>query len=483
MTNKSPCNILFITTDQQRKDSLPCYGLDSVKAPHLENLASRGIVFDNCIAVSPVCQPTRASFMSGQYPSVTGVTDNFQWLSPQTPTLARRLKDAGVKTAAIGKMHFYPWDNPESFEYRIIAEDKRHIYVPDHYTQFLEKNGYEREHPAANKEYRESLGSMQSPLPEEYHIDSFIGTEAVKWINTLDKREPFFGWISFNSPHDPYDPPPRFAELYQDLLVPDALGSLNDYMDKPSYQAKIIPFFRDNPLFLTDYSKMNSETITKMRRYYYATITLVDEWIGKIIAALKQKDLLDSTYIVFSSDHGDTLGDHGLPFKQTFYEGALKVPLIISGPDISQGKRCTSFVDWLDLHKTFLALNGIKSEGFEQGMDISPLFEQPEKILKEEGYSELPDCVMVMDQKHKLVCCSNGEGELYDLEESPQEVINHFNDAAYSEIKNNMTQKLIKHFLSNNRFQRFGGGTHKNEEVRITAFDKIRQRIKNGDFS
>jgi arylsulfatase A-like enzyme len=420
--------------------------------------------------------------------SVTPVTDgywpdNFQWLNSDTPTLARRLREAGVKTAAIGKMHFYPWDNPEHFEYRIIAEDKRHIYLPDHYTQFLERNGYKREHPAINKEYRDNLGSMLSPLPEECHIDSFIGAEAVKWIRSMDKDQPFFGWISFNSPHDPYDPPSRFAELYQNIPVPKPAGSFNDFTNKPSYQNKIIPFFRDNLLYLSDYSKMSPEIIEKMRRYYYATITLVDEWIGKILIALEEKCLLDSTYIVFSSDHGDTLGDHGLPFKSTFYEGALKVPLIITGPGVAKGKRCASFTDWLDLHKTFLALNDIKAEGFEQGEDILPLLEQPAKIIKDVAFSELSNCAMAMDKRHKLVLCSGGDGELYDLEEKPQETINHFNDPAFSEIRGRLTQKLVQHFISNSRVQRFGGGTHKSEDVRKGAFENIRQRIKNGDFT
>ena len=480
---KNPCNILFITTDQQRRDSLPCYGLDFVQTPHLDKIASEGIVFDNCVSASPVCQPVRASFMAGQYPSVTGVTDNFQWLSADTPTLPQRLREAGVNTAAIGKMHFYPWDNPQDFEYRVIAEDKRQIYIPDHYTQFLEKNGYTRGHPAVHKEYRDSLGAMVSPLPEEYHIDSFIGAETVKWINSIDNDRPFFSWVSFNSPHDPYDPPPRLSELYRDSPIPEIMGSMSDYKNKPAYQNRIIPFFRDNPLFLNDYSKMTPDIVAKMRRHYYATITLIDEWVGKILSALEEKGLLDSTYIVFSSDHGDTLGDHGLPYKQTFYEGALKVPLIIAGPGIPNGRRCESFVDWLDLHKTFLTLNGIETAGFEQGIDLSPVLEQPEKIIREEAFSELTDCAMVVDKRYKLVLCSNGEGELYDLDEKPQEVVNHFNDPAFSKIKESLTQKLMGHFISNNRVKRFGGGTHPTEQIRINAFDQIRLQISRGDFS
>jgi arylsulfatase A-like enzyme len=220
MKGKGIRNILFITTEQQRRDSLPCYGMDFVRSPHLETLARRGIVFDNCVSVCPVCQPARAAFMTGQYPSVLGVTDNFQWIRPGTPTIAERFRDAGFHTAAIGKMHFHPWDNPEGFAYRIIAEDKRHIFRPDHYTRFLEENGFRREHPAVVPGYADNLGAFESPLPEDCHIDSFIGREAVKWLDGLDAGTPFFGWVSFNSPHDPYDPPASLAGLYRDAPVP-----------------------------------------------------------------------------------------------------------------------------------------------------------------------------------------------------------------------------------------------------------------------
>lgn len=475
-------NILFITTDQQRKDSLPCYGLDFVRAPALEALARQGIVFDNCVSVAPVCQPARAAFITGQYPSVSGVVDNFHWIRPGTPTIADSFREAGFQTAAIGKMHFHPWNNPEGFEYRIIAEDKRHIYLPDHYTRFLEAQGLKRDHPAVVTGYADNLGAIESPLPEDCHIDSYIGREAVRWIETLDRHRPFFGWISFNSPHDPYDPPASLAGLYRDAPVPPAIGSSEELVNKPAYQKRIIPFFRDNLLYLTDYSRTSEEKVRRMREYYYATVTLVDRWIGEILSALDCRGLTDSTLVVFSSDHGDTLGDHGLPFKSTFYEGALKVPLIMAGPGLPKGKRCGSFTDWIDLHRTFLEIGGITPGNHVQGSDLRPLLANPGLFLREEGYSELSGCAMVCTDRHKIVLCDDGDGELYDLSETPQETVNHFHDPTWTHVRRILTEKLVRRLLAYGRIRRFGGGRHEDDEARKTAFATLEKRIKEGEF-
>jgi len=475
-------NVLFITTDQQRRDSLPCYGSDFVRAPALDGLARRGIVFDNCVSSAPVCQPARAAFMAGQYPSVLGVTDNFQWIGPGTPTIAKRFRDAGAQTAAIGKMHFHPWDESEGFEYRVIAEDKRHFFRPDHYTRFLESRGLKREHPATVQGYEADLGAIVSPLPEECHIDSFIGEEALKWIDSIEPEKPFFGWISFNSPHDPYDPPASLSSLYRSAPIPEAIGSAEELAVKPAYQRSVIPFFRDNLLYLTDYSQMTRSSIRRMREYYYATLTLVDRQIGRILSLLDARGLSESTLIVFSSDHGDTLGDHGLPFKSTFYEGALKVPLIVAGPGIPGGRRSASFTDWIDLHRTFLSYAGLIPGDHVQGCDLAPVLADPGLVLREEAFSELPGCAMVTDGFHKLVVCDDGDGELYDLAEPEPEVANHFRDPAWSEIRRSLSEKLLRRLVAYGRVKRFGGGRHADDEGRKTTFATLAKRLRDGEF-
>jgi len=478
---EKPKNILFITSDQQRRDSLPCYGLDFMQTPALDRLAEEGTVFDRCYAVSPVCQPVRASFILGQYPHVHGVADNFRWIRPESPTIARLFNEAGWNTAAIGKMHFYPWDNAEGFRYRIVAEDKRHIFRKDHWTRFLEEHGYRRDHPAMVPGYRENLGAIVSPLPENMHEDSFIGDEAVRWIEG-HAESPFFAWISFNSPHDPYDPPQNLADLYVDAPIPEPIGSSEELATKPPYQSETLRFCNSNPLFLADYTKMSGSQIRRMREFYLATVTLIDRQVQKIMQALESTGLLESTLVVFSSDHGDHLGDHGLPFKATFYENALMVPLIVRGPGVVRGGRSHSLVDWLDLHATFLSLAEIPIPDHAQGKDISSLFKDPDRSVRQEAFSELLGRTMVRTTEHKLVLCDDGTGELYDLEETPLEVHNHFGDPAFRAIQEELTGRIVNHTLSHSRVRSFGGGRHAPDIEREERFEIIRAKAAKDEY-
>jgi arylsulfatase len=484
-------NILFITTDQQRQDSLPCYGLDFMETPALSRLAGEGIVFDRCSSVSPICQPARASFILGQYPLVTGVTHNFRWIRPDSPTIARTFERAGWNTAAIGKMHFHPWDNPEGFTTRISAEDKRHYFRPDDYTLFLKDNGYSRDHPATFPGYREQLGAAISPLPEQLHIDSFIGARAVHWIEQ-QAAEPFFCWVSFNSPHDPYDPPAELADLYREAPIPEAWGGAAELEHKPAYQSRILDFYNNNLLYGTDYRKLSKSSIRRIREYYLATVTLVDRQVERILAALEAAGLSESTLVVFSSDHGDHLGDHGLPFKETFYQSALMVPLIVRGPGVAAGARSNAFVNWLDLHATFLSLAGIEVPDHVQGRDISHLFAEPENLADREtgkpdpyyqiAFSELLGAAMVCNGRYKLVLCDDGDGELYDLEERPLEVNNHFRDPSFRELREQLSGQLAAHLVGHSRIRSFGGGRHPSDPQRDSCFAGIRRQIAAGEL-
>jgi len=487
-TMQKPRNILFITTDQQRRDSLSCYGLEFMQTPALHRLAEEGCVFDQCCSAAPVCEPVRASFLLGQYPHVHGVVDNFRWIRPGSPTIPRLFGAAGWNTAAIGKMHFYPWDNTEGFADRVIAEDKRHIHRRDHWTLFLEEHGYSRDHPAMVPGYRDDLGAIVSPLPEEMHIDSFIGDQAVRWIQER-AEDPFFAWVSFNSPHDPYDPPASLAHLYEDAPIPEPVGSAEELSGKPPYQRAITRFYTDHPLYLTDYTRMSTRQIRRMRERYLATVTLVDRQVGRILQALESRGLLDSTLVVFSSDHGDHLGDHGLPFKLTFYESSLMVPLIARGPGVARGTRSSAFVSWLDLHATFLAAAGIERPDHAQGREIPALLAAPEGTgdseetdEPQEAYSELIGRTMVKTRTHKLVLCDDGSGELYDMAEEPLEVRNHFTDPAYRDIREDLTGRILRHALAHSRVRSFGGGRAAPDEEREQRLRLIRERAARGEY-
>lgn len=161
-------NLLFITTDQQRWDSLPCYGLDFMQTPHLDRLAREGLVFERAYTPAPLCVPARNSLLSGQWPSTTGVLSNNYSLDPSTPSWPTLLGEAGYLTAAIGKMHFIPFDNRQGFLERISAEDKRHTYLQDDFVKFLHNHGHERVHPTLLRVPRRAGDAVAEAVPRRW---------------------------------------------------------------------------------------------------------------------------------------------------------------------------------------------------------------------------------------------------------------------------------------------------------------------------
>ncbi|MBK35182.1 MAG: hypothetical protein CME26_06585 [Gemmatimonadetes bacterium] len=472
-------NLLFITTDQQRWDSLPCYGLEFMQTPNLDRLASEGLVFDHCIVPSPVCVPCRAAMMSGQYPATTGVLGNGHWLPDSIPTWPALIGQSR-RTAAIGKMHFNPWDSNQGFHERIMAEDKRHIYLPDHHVQFLAAHGLGRPHPTTLPGYYESMGASVTPRDRKFHVDGFVGDSAARWIEQ-NWDEPFATWVSFPGPHDPYDPPEDMADLYRDAPIPDPIGSPDELATKPPAQRSRGAGNLDNSMFRLDLSKATTEHYRQWRRHYYANITLIDEGIGKILAALESKGVLDETLIIFTSDHGDALGDHGLPFKAFFYDCMSRVPLIIRGPDVPSGNRADSLISTLDLVPLFYdACETERPKGL-QGEDIQPIFDNPSASIRDHVFCEIGGRTMVRTRTHKYAHYNDGSAELYDLVADPNEIENLAGLEAVAGIESDLKDRLLEHHL---RCQAAHSTTVNAPQYwvrRDLEADYARQRQKGGD--
>ncbi|MBT5832540.1 MAG: sulfatase-like hydrolase/transferase [Candidatus Latescibacteria bacterium] len=445
-------NLLFITTDQQRWDSLPCYGLDFMQTPNLDRLAREGMVFENCIVPSPVCVPCRASMMCGQYPAVTGVLGNGNWLPDHVPTWPSLIGKTGRRTAAIGKMHFNPWDSLQGFDERIMAEDKRHIYLPDHHVQFLAAHGLDRPHPTTLPQYYENLGASVTPRDRKFHVDGFVGDQAAQWLEKNGK-DPFAAWVSFPGPHDPYDPPEDMADLYANAPIPDLIGSPEELANKPAAQRARGGGSLNNSMFRLDFSKATPENYRKWREHYYANITLIDEGIGKMLGALESQGTLDDTLIIFTSDHGDALGDHGLPFKGFFYDCMSRVPLIIRGPDVPTNQRSAALVSSLDLVPLFYNACETEAPNTLQGEDIRPLFNDPSTTIREAAFSEIGGRMMVRTTHYKYAHYSDGSAELYDLEADPNEITNLAGNSTFGDIENQLKALLLEHGLHNQTYQ------------------------------
>lgn len=440
---KARKNLLFITTDQQRFDSLPSYGADFAITPNLDKLASRGVVFERCYVPAPICVPTRASMMTGQYPTAHGAKDNFSWLDEGAEKWTSAASAAGYRTTGIGKMHFSPWDIKEGFDERVICEDKRHFYLPDDHSRFMKSHGIVRPHPKDVPGYFSTCGAPDFPYQKELYPDVFIADRSVKWLEELGD-EPFALWVSFIGPHDPYDPPAEYSRLYEDAPIPAPIPRPEDPRTAPSYdeRKKTQPGY-GNSVFRIDYDDAAPEQIAGWRRNYFGNITLIDEGIGKIMEVLETKGILDNTVIIFTSDHGDALGDHGMIFKSFFYESMVHVPLIVRDGK-NRGRR-NALVGTTDIVAYFHDILGLDSPDLIQGKSIAPVLEDDSEVLNRFVFSEMPGRLMVFDGRYKYIHAKNGRHELYDHEKDPGEMRNLAEDPELVPRICELREALINH--------------------------------------
>lgn len=450
---KQKNNLIFITTDQQRFDSLRAYGFAQAKTPNLDRLCEEGTVFERCYVTAPICVPCRSTMMTGLYPSVLGTLNNVSWMDENIPTWPMWASKQGIRTSGIGKMHFAPWDILAGFEERIICEDKRHYYIPDDHYRFLEDNGKKRISPVQFPQYKETCGAPFYPYSSEYYPDLYIADRAVEWIDE-HSDEQFATWVSFIGPHDPYDPPEEYKDLYRVEDMPDPIPMAEDLSDKTAYQL----CNEERPgkytsVFQCDYMSATTEQRKYWKKNYMTNISVIDEGIGRIFALLDKKDLWKNTTVVFTSDHGDALGDHGLVFKKFFYESMTHVPLIVKGPGVPANERRSALVSTADLVPYFLDVLEVEHLEHEQGVSLKKAIDEPEAALHDFVFSENEGHYMVFDGRYKLSYFVGRISEFYDLQEDPNEMVNEIANPKYQDIIAKFKDELIKHMDECNVFK------------------------------
>ena len=369
-------NILVILTDQQRQDSMACYGNDWIETPNLNAISEKSFVFENAYVTQPVCTPSRASIMTGLYPHAVGLHRNNIPLPTDCPTIAERISE-DYYCAYFGKWHlgndmiqqhgFDKWISVEDF-HRVRATKREYRNVEAHYNDHLRAHGVEP--PGLNKSYENWFASAE--LTEEQTQAYFLGDSAADFIRNHRETEtgemPFMLYVSFFEPHPPYTGP--LNDLYdpEDISVGPAFlkrpddGSLLNRLRADYYMGANL-----NPLGIDDYHDLTAEDgWRRLRAQYFANVTLVDRQVGKMLDALEATGQLDNTIIVFTSEHGEMAGDHGMLEKRSMYEEASRVPLLIhvpgSEPDAAgESKRISGSVSLVDLVPTLIDL----SEGRE----------------------------------------------------------------------------------------------------------------------
>tara|TARA_A100001037_G_scaffold235156_1_gene213982 strand:- start:956 stop:2332 length:1377 start_codon:yes stop_codon:yes gene_type:complete len=452
-------NIVLIMTDQQRWDTLSCLGFDHVPTPNIDRLARRGIAFSHAFVQGAVCGPSRNSIVSGQYVHTHGIYQNEQWLTPDQPNWIERLRDGGYHTVNIGKMHTSPIRLPCGFNHRTVVENKnykqgQHGPDPDDYDLYLAQFGLTRPACSYYKEipdWPDHLGATVWPHDEDLFIDNVVGQWTIDAIENHDFEKPLFMWSGFAGPHDPYDIPESALERYGDIEIPDPVGWTGELDTKPPPQKQSMEGSEGkvSPAAIW-WSRATPDRIRRMRRHYFANVSLVDDWVGKIVTAIEQKGQLDNTVFVFASDHGDCLGDHGLVYKfSSHYDAVARVPLVFAGPGVSELGVQDSLVELIDLGPTFLELAGLDPLEGASGQTLTGLLGGDSVEIHDTVYSEHGPRIMARSCEWKLVFYP-GEtyGELYNLKEDPDELYNLYDDPAYQSHRLEMIERLAHWYTS-----------------------------------
>ena len=444
MADQRP-NIIFIITDQQRYDTIGALGYDYMDTPHLDRLFGEGVTFTNCHVTAASCAPARASLFKGYYPHTTGILKNAdRWRR----SWIELLNDAGYHCTNVGKMHSWPFETELGFDERYVVENKdRYLegrYYFDEWDKALRFRGLikqQREQYRQREDYRDCLGAFEWNLPEDTHPDTFVGDMAVWWINSFPKTEPLFLEIGFPGPHPPYDPVPRYAEPYLEKNLP-LLEVTQEELDNQPRAFKELRQHNNEIDHDSVVLELNPthEQRHRQRAYYLANITMIDEKVGQIVEALQQNDYLDNSIIIFTSDHGDCLTDHGHSQKWTMYDLITKIPLVVWAPGRFSSHTVDVLCQQMDLGPMILEWAGVEVPPTLEAISMNEAFQAGDWEGRDFVFAEqvkdgiLTGCdfmTMVRSKDWKLVhFLDDRDGQLFDLMSDPDEVTNLWTDAA-----------------------------------------------------
>ena len=444
-------NILLITCDYQSGEDGPSLGSPFLDMPALDRLCRNGVVCERHYSTAPVCMPERYGWVSGQYPHTHGQWSNMgsRWLPEGTPILMEELVKGGYYTLGIGKMHFSPWDRMAGFSRRIIADCKCNYegdaHKQDDYAQFLEKRGFSRMDYLGIQYDTDPPFVFDSPLPEDCHIDHYVGTQTRQVIENgeLDDRGPWFAWMSFNGPHNPWDPPKQYSEPYMKMDLPKPRMCPDGMEAKPIGDTSArYGYTRGLSDYIDRYPDKADWALKKLRAGHYGGLTFIDRQVAGVLNALEQKGQLDSTIVIWSADHGSNLGDHGSFHKGSLYDRSVRVPFVVHCPDRYKPRRTDALCAGVDLATTLLSLAGVPIPEAMEGTDMTPLFTGEKESIEDKVIIELGANVGIITDRWKLACRGNGERELYDIETDPNDLNNLHDDPGHTAVQNDLEQQL-----------------------------------------
>ncbi len=492
-------NIIWICTDQQRSDSLGCSGNAIARTPNLDALAASGTRFTRHITPMQICSPSRATMFTGLYPRHHQLITNGMALDPRIPTLTGALAESGYRTHSVGKQHLQPllappeYNMPDSraFWRTRASEDWNGPYygfetldlllgesdtaaISGHYAQWLETVA-----PGAADLLQIERASEPPPvdldeiwrsaIPPELHYNHWISERASHFIDTSDADTPFFLFVSYPDPHHPFAPPSEYADRYNPDDMPLPRVDPGELERAPDYYETLFPTdggFRE--LYWAGLQDMEAGSMIGTRGIgdgslrkaianTYAMIEMIDDGVGRILDALDRKGLTDNTIVLFTSDHGELLGTHGLLHKgPPSYRQLVEVSLLIKGPDIRAGVAHDALTSHIDLTPTFLELAGLPAgrQSFD-GQSMLPLLTGQGGWQRDANFGEYhptarPELYnQSIRTKHwrlSIYPDSPQWGELFDLTADPNEHVNLFDDPALKNTRLVLADQLAARF-------------------------------------
>ncbi len=399
-------HILVLFTDQQRYDTIAAFGNPNIQTPHLDALAKDSVVFNRCITPSPVCVPARLSMFSGQYPARTGCNNNNTDRVYDGEGFYSRITAQGYQSCCVGKMH-HLWDvyGPMGFQLRHPQEeladegDEYMEYIRGKYPWVFDYHGMRSEM------YYTPQISQLSPAD---HPTQWVGDHSVDFIRNCDPEQPMFLFSSFIHPHPPYCPPAPWQKLYRadppEPFCPNQedLGTFSDLIGARCSCDRLM---------------MSRQDVLKSKNYYYACVSFVDYQVGRIIAALKEKGMYEDTLILFSSDHGDMMGDYNAIGKRTMVDSSCHIPFMIHYPGYGHEERQLP-CSLVDIAPTLLRYAGVPYD--PKAFDGVDLFADVQRtyVYSQHGCGS-NGTYMITDGEHKLVY-SSATNQYYFFDQIPE---------------------------------------------------------------
>ena len=486
-------NVLFIITDQHRADHLGCAGNPILKTPNLDRLASESVRFTSAFCTNPMCMPNRSTILTGLYPNMHGVRSNGINLPLKIPTITDTLRNNGFHTISIGKLHFQYW--ARGFDKTSISAEaigpwikyrkkmKESLPIPyygfdevemvvghgdlcaGHYFDWLEERGPQYIDPIKEK-FRNFFSHpyYDTILPEELYPTTYMTERTIAFFERYVKgdygEKPFFLHCSIPDPHHPVCPPGRYKDMYkpEDIELP---ANFHDF--KNLVKHKFLGPLLKNPAFRG--ALLRESTEEEVRDFIaltYGSIAMIDHGVGKILASLEKLGLADNTMVIYTSDHGDLMGDHGMILKGPCpFNGILNVPLLWKVPGVTEPGISDSLVSSIDIPKTILNLLNVRKRYHPpdmQGVDVTPVLKDPNENVREscliEEDEEIPltrkglkvRLRHLITKEHKLTLYENlrGFGDLYDRKNDPDEL----NNLWY--IKKELRYELVEQLFHEN---------------------------------